>query len=90
MQELKQRWQQKGVSSDLQIRKTSLGAEWNELERGNTEALRLFKSSPKWSRIERQHPGGQPGGTVVKFAHSASATQGLSVQIPGVDLRTAY
>ena len=33
---------------------------------------------------------GQPGGTVVKFAHSASAVQGSLVQIPGVDLHTAY
>ena len=29
---------------------------------------------------------GQPGGTTVKFARSASAAQGLLVQIPGADV----
>ena len=31
---------------------------------------------------------GWPGGTVVKFAHSASAAWGSSVRIPGADLST--
>ena len=29
---------------------------------------------------------GQPGGTVVKFARSASVAQGLPVRIPGLDM----
>ena len=29
---------------------------------------------------------GQPGGSAVKFAHSASAAWGLSVRIPGADM----
>ena len=29
---------------------------------------------------------GQPGGTVIKFAHSASAAWGSPVQIPGADM----
>ena len=33
---------------------------------------------------------GQPGGTAVKLAHSASAAQGSPFQILGADLRTAY
>ena len=33
---------------------------------------------------------GWPGGAAVKFAHSASATWGLPVWIPGVDLCTAW
>ena len=33
---------------------------------------------------------GQPGGTVVKFAHSTSEAWGSPVQIPGVDLHTTY
>ena len=28
----------------------------------------------------------RPGGAAVKFAHSASAAQGLPVQIPGADM----
>ena len=47
MQGLKQTWQQKGVLSDLQVRKITLDAGWNEMARGNMEALRLCKSSPK-------------------------------------------
>ena len=31
-----------------------------------------------------------PNGVVVKFAHSTSAAQGSQVQIPGVDLCTAF
>ena len=34
--------------------------------------------------------GGQPGGAAVRFAHSSSAAWGSPVQIPGVDLCTAY
>ena len=34
--------------------------------------------------------GGQPGGSVVKFACSASLARGSQVQLPGVDLRTTY
>ena len=34
-------------------------------------------------RLKEAGPWGQPGGTAVKFAHSASATQGSLVQIPG-------
>lgn len=41
---------------DLQIRKITLDAKWNELERGNTGASRLCKSSPNNSRIERLYP----------------------------------
>ena len=33
---------------------------------------------------------GQPGGLVVKFAHSASAAQGSQVWIPGTDLRITH
>ena len=33
---------------------------------------------------------GWRGSVVVKFSHSASAAQGSPVQIPGVDLHTAY
>lgn len=33
-----------------------MDAEWNELERGNTGASRLCKSSPNDSRIERLYP----------------------------------
>ena len=36
------------------------------------------------------HIGGQPGGIVVKFVHSASATQGSQVQILAADIHTAY
>ena len=32
--------------------------------------------------------GGWPGGVVVKFVHSASATQGPQVRIPGMRLHT--
>lgn len=56
MQGFKQTWQQKGVLSDLQVRKITLDAGWNEMARGNMEALRLCKSSPKQSRIERIYP----------------------------------
>ena len=34
--------------------------------------------------------GAWPGGAVVKFTHSALAVWASSVQIPDVDLRTAY
>ena len=34
--------------------------------------------------------GGPSGGTVVKFARSASEARGLLVQIPAVDLCMAY
>ena len=33
---------------------------------------------------------GQPGGAMVKFAHSASAAWDSLVWIPGVDIRTAW
>ena len=33
---------------------------------------------------------GQPGGTVVRFSHSALAVQGLWVWILGVDLHTTH
>ena len=33
---------------------------------------------------------GQPGGVVVKFMHSASAAQGLQVQILSFDLHTTH
>ena len=33
---------------------------------------------------------GQASGIVVNLTHSASAAQALLVQIPGMDLRTAY
>ena len=35
--------------------------------------------------IHKKHISGWPGGTAVKFTHSASAAGGLPVQIPGVD-----
>ena len=34
-------------------------------------------------------PWGRPGGAAVKFARSALVAQGLQLQIPGADLRTA-
>lgn len=57
MQELnKQERQQKGVWSDLQIRKIILDAGWNELATENMVASRLFKNSQKQSRTERLYP----------------------------------
>ena len=38
------------------------------------------------SAFKRFSAGGWPSGTAVKFAHSASAAQGLLVQIPGADM----
>ena len=37
----------------------------------------------------RKHCRGWPGGTVVKFTHSALAVWGLLIWIPRMDLRTA-
>lgn len=55
MQELnKQERQQKGVLSDLQIRKITLDAGWNELATENMVASRLFKNSQKLSRTHKR------------------------------------
>ena len=40
--------------------------------------------------VLKEDDGGRPDGIAVKFAPSASAAQGLLVQIPGCDLHTAY
>lgn len=56
MHEFTQRWPRKAVSSDQQIRAITWMLGGNELERGNMEALRWFKSSPQYSRIERLYP----------------------------------
>ena len=39
---------------------------------------------------KNRHVRGWPGGVAVKFAHSALATWGSGVQIPGSDLHIAH
>ena len=49
----------------------------------------FFQSTPiatPWSRTSKCLLRGRSGGTVVKFANSASAAGGLQVQMPGADL----
>ena len=55
------------------------------------QPLVIIKGSSKLSLLSftKLNWRGQPGGTAVKFARSALVAQGLLVQIPGVDLRTA-
>ena len=36
--------------------------------------------------LKKSRGGAQPGGTVVKFTHSASVALGLLVRIPGADM----
>ena len=38
------------------------------------------------SALKNKEQSGWPSGTVVEFAHSASAAQGLLVRIPGADM----
>ena len=53
--------------------------------------LKTEQVERKYLKYSFQKSGkeGPACGVVVKFAHSASATQGSPVQIPGMDLRTA-
>ena len=48
-------------------------------------SLLYFKQSRQSYPIKYES-GGWPGGTVVKFAHSASVAQGSRAWIPGADL----
>ena len=44
-----------------------------------------------WNYLtQKESLGAWPGGIVVNFVCPASVAQGSPVQIPGVDLRTAY
>ena len=45
--------------------------------------------SQYFSLLKNGYPGGQPGGTVVKFARSTSVAQGSPVGISGMDLRAS-
>ena len=40
--------------------------------------------------LKSNNDRGQPGGVVVKFAHSASVARGTWVWVPGTDLHTAH
>lgn len=49
----------------------------------------IFIQSELAHDLKTNRPTGQPGGLVVKFAHSALAAWASQVWIPGAGLRTA-